>query len=236
MRLSMRVMATIVTSLGVAIFVAGLWLNLRADATPDGEQVPAKIVAVYPSRLWIFDGAEMDVEYTLGSKIYRARLTQSRWQVPDYFPKHLNVYIDPTDPTNVSTIEGYISDGFGAWLARVPLIFGVPIMAMGSALTPRRRRVVPEGHQLDELLNVEVIGDFDVVVRGYDRMQVSLFVQSAQWAVSHADDVNRQDVLDEIRNARFDVVLRGFDRRQVDRYVAEARNSLNVAGPLLPPR
>jgi DivIVA domain-containing protein len=219
---------TIVTWLGVAIFVGGLWLNLRVEATPDGDEVPAKILAVHPSRLWIFDGAEVDVEYTVGNKDYRTTLTQSRLMVGDHFPKYLNVYVDRADPTRVGTIEGYISDGAQAWLARVPLILSVPIMAIGMALAPPRRRAPPPGAKGDELMNEEVRGEFDLVVWGYDRAQVNVFVQSAEWALSHVDDARRPQVLDEVRNPRFDAVLRGFDRQQVDRYVAQVQRDLGI--------
>lgn len=220
---------TIVTWLGVAMFVGGLWLNLRVDTTPGGDEVPAKILAVHPSRLWIFDGAEMDVEYTVGNKDYRTTLTQSRLVVRDYFPKHLYVYVDRDDPTSVGTIEGYISDGTRAWLARVPLILSVPIMAVGMALAPSRRRTPPPpGEKLDELIDEGVLDEFDLVVWGYDRAQVNAFVQAAQWALSHVDDTRRPQVLDEVRNPRFEAVLRGFDRQQVDRYVAQVQRDLGL--------
>jgi DivIVA domain-containing protein len=230
MRLTQRALGTIVTSLGVATFVVGLWLNVRADATPDGDQVPAKILAAHPSRFWILDGAEMDVEYTVGAKDYRTTLTQSRLGLHDYFPKHLNVYVDPADPTQVGTLEGYVSDGLQAWLARVPLVLSVLIMAIGTAVTPHKQRAAaPVAKELDELLYEETPGEFDLVVRGYDRVQVNLFMQAAKWALSHVDDPSRPEVLDELQNTRFDVVLRGFDRDQVDRYVADVRRDLGLA-------
>src|SRR5262245_54979067 len=225
MRLPKGRPGTIVTWLGVAMFVGGLWLNLRVDTTPDGDEVPAKVLAVHPSRLWIIDGAEMDIEYTVGNKDYHTTLTQSRLALRDYFPKHLNVYVDRADPTRVGTIEGYISDGTQAWLARVPLVLSVPLMAVGMALSPSRRRTPAPVAKREEPVSEAALGQFDLVVWGYDRDQVDLFVQSASWALSDVDNAP-PGVLDDVRNPRFNKVPRGFDPQQVDRYVAQVQRDL----------
>ncbi len=210
----MRAAGIMVTWLGGATFAAGLWFNLRADVTPSGEQTPAAIVATHPSRLWILDGADIDVEYAWGGKDYRTTLTQSRLVLHDAFPKHLNVFVDPADPTHVGTLEGYISDGGQAWLARVPLVLSVPIIAIGMAIAPPRTHSTPPARKPDE---PPVVTQFDVVVRGYDRNQVNEFVQAVRESAPLPD-------------VHFDVVIRGFDREQVDRYVASVMERMSSEG------
>jgi DivIVA domain-containing protein len=67
---------------------------------------------------------------------------------------------------------------------------------------------------------------FDVVLRGYDRVQVDEVVQLVGAALRDATPPTREQARAAVGAARFSVVLRGYDRTQVDAYLAGAARQL----------
>jgi DivIVA domain-containing protein len=61
--------------------------------------------------------------------------------------------------------------------------------------------------------------EFDLVLRGYDRLRVEDMVQRGAAAAASTDPTLRASTCQELRSVRFSVVLRGYARQQVDTFM-----------------
>jgi DivIVA domain-containing protein len=73
--------------------------------------------------------------------------------------------------------------------------------------------------------------EFDIVVRGYDRMAVDSALEAAHRAAQSDDPAVREAAAQELHKADFPVTLRGYARDQVDTYIATLISERLSTGP-----
>ena len=61
--------------------------------------------------------------------------------------------------------------------------------------------------------------EFDLALRGYDRLQVDDMMQRAEAAAASTDPALRARTCHELRSVQFSVVLRGYKRPEVDHFL-----------------
>jgi DivIVA domain-containing protein len=72
--------------------------------------------------------------------------------------------------------------------------------------------------------------EFDLALRGYDRLQVDVMVQRAEVASASTDPALRARTCQELRSVQFAVVLRGYQRAQVDSFLKAVSAELEAGG------